>query len=86
LNLLVIDDPSLTAGIVIGRSEPTTGMVLSVGAQPLPSRGIRILGGIGGGLVALSSAVLPGNAAGEPFTDPQHPLEMTNGCPTTFRA
>ena len=36
--------------------------------------------------MSLSSAVLPGNAAGEPFTDPQHPLEMTNGSPTTFRA
>lgn len=36
LNLLVIDDPAFTAGIVIGRSETTTRMVLSVGAQPLP--------------------------------------------------
>ena len=26
-------------------------------------------------------SVLPGDAAGEPFADPQHPLEMTNGCP-----
>ena len=39
-----------------------------------------------GGLVALSSAVLPGHAVGEPFTDPQHPVEVTNGCPPAFRA
>jgi hypothetical protein len=36
--------------------------------------------------VALSGAVLPGDAAGEPFADPQHPLEVTNGCPPAFRA
>jgi hypothetical protein len=36
--------------------------------------------------VTLSRAVLPGDAAGEPFTNPQHPLEVTNGRPPTFRA
>jgi hypothetical protein len=29
---------------------------------------------------------LPGDAAGEPFADPQHALEVTNGCPPAFRA
>ena len=36
--------------------------------------------------MSLSSAVLPGHAAGEPFTDPQHALEVTNGCAPAFRA
>ena len=40
LNLLVIDDPAFPAGIVIGRTEPTARMVLGVGAQPGPQRGI----------------------------------------------
>jgi hypothetical protein len=34
----------------------------------------------------LSSAVLPGHAASEPFTDPQHPLQVTNCRPPAFRA
>jgi hypothetical protein len=29
-------------------------------------------------------AVLPGHAAGEPLTHPQHPLEVTNGRPTSL--
>ena len=37
-------------------------------------------------LVSLGGAVLPGHAAGEPFADPQHALEVTNGCPPAFRA
>ena len=86
LNLLVIDDPALTAGIVIGRPEPAARMVLGVGAQPGPQRRIRIVRRRRGGLVALGGAVLPGHAAGEPFTDPQHPLEVTNGRPPAFRA
>jgi hypothetical protein len=36
--------------------------------------------------VALGGAVLPGHPAGEPFADPQHALEVTNGCPPAFRA
>jgi hypothetical protein len=36
--------------------------------------------------MTLGGAVLPGNAAGEPFADPQHPLQVTNGCPSMFRA
>ena len=36
--------------------------------------------------MSLRRAVLPGDAAGEPFTDPQHPLEMTNGRSPAFRA
>ncbi len=34
----------------------------------------------------LSGAVLPGHAAGEPFADPQHALEVTNSSPPAFRA
>jgi hypothetical protein len=34
----------------------------------------------------LSCAVLPGDAAGEPFTDPQHPLQVTNGRTPACRA
>ena len=47
---------------------------------------IRILRCGRGGFVALGGAVLPGHAAGEPFADPQHALEVTNGCPPAFRA
>jgi hypothetical protein len=36
--------------------------------------------------MSLRSAVLPGDAAGEPFTDPQHSLEMMNGRSPAFRA
>jgi hypothetical protein len=39
-----------------------------------------------GTFVALGSAVLPGHPAGEPFADPQHPLDVTNSCPPAFRA
>jgi hypothetical protein len=34
----------------------------------------------------LSAAVLPGDAAGEPFANPQRVLELTNGCPPALRA
>jgi hypothetical protein len=36
--------------------------------------------------MALGGAVLPGDAAGEPFADPECVLEVTNGCPPAFRA
>ena len=36
--------------------------------------------------MALGGTVLPGDAAGEPFADPQHTLKMMNGRPPAFRA
>jgi len=36
--------------------------------------------------MSLGGSVLPGHAAGEPFTDTQHPLEVSNGRPPAFRA
>jgi hypothetical protein len=36
--------------------------------------------------VSLGGAVLPGNPAGEPFTDPQRSLELVHGSPPAFRA
>jgi hypothetical protein len=86
LNLLVIDGPALTTDIVVGGPEPTARMILGVLTQPGSQRGIGILGCRRAGLVALSSAVLPGYPAGEPFADPQHPLQVTNGRPPVFRA
>ena len=86
LNFLVVNDPALTAGVVVGRPEPAAGMTLGVGTQPVPQRGIRVIGCGRDGFVALGGAVLPGHAAGEPFADPQHTLEVTNGCPPAFRA
>jgi hypothetical protein len=71
---------------VIRRPEAATRMVLGVLAQPRPHRRIRVLRGICGGFVALGSTVLPGHPAGEPFADPQHALEVTNSCPSAFRA
>jgi len=86
LDLLVIDDPTLAAGVMVGRPKPAAGMVLGVVAQPGPQGGVRVLVGIGAGLVSLSGAVLPGHAASEPLADPQHPLKATNGHPLAFRA
>jgi len=86
LDLLVIHMPALTAGIVIGGPESAARMVLGVGAQPGPQRRIRVGRCCRCGLMPLGSAVLPGDAAGEPFTDPQHPLEMVYGRPPGFRA
>src|SRR5277367_2068767 len=86
LNFLVIDDPTLAAGVMVCRPKPAARMILGVVTQPPPQRSIRILKGVGDGLVSLSSAVLPGHAASEPFADPQHTLEVTNGRPPAFRA
>lgn len=86
LYLLVIHLPSLGAGVVIGRPKPTTRMVLGVLAQPGPHRCVRIVRRGRDGFVALGGAILPVDAAGEPFAEPQHPLEVTNGCPSAFRA
>jgi hypothetical protein len=86
LNLLVIDNPSFASGVMVGRPEPATGMVLGVGAQPASQGGIGILWRVRRGHMALGGAVLPGHPAGEPLANPQHPLEVTNGCPSAFRA
>ena len=86
LDLLVIDDPALSPGVMVSGPEPPAGMILGVVPQPRPQRGIRILRCRRGGFVALGGAVLPGHAAGEPFADPQYPLEVTNGRPPAFRA
>jgi hypothetical protein len=86
LNLLVIDCPAPGAGVVIGGSEPTSWVVPGVLAEPVPQGRIRIVRGGRDRLVSLGGAVLPGHAAGEPFADPQHALEVTNGRPPTRRA
>ncbi|OOK69694.1 hypothetical protein LAUMK191_02396 [Mycobacterium attenuatum] len=82
----MIDLPTFSAGIVISGPKPTPRMVFGVAAQPGPQAGIGVLGSLGGGFVALGGPMLPGHAAGEPFADPQHTLEVTNGCPPTLRA
>jgi hypothetical protein len=86
LDLLVIDCPALAAGVVIGGPEPTARMIAGVGTQPSPQRRIRVGWCRRGGLVSLGGAVLPGDAAGEPFTDPQDPLEVVYGRPPALRA
>ena len=86
LNLLVIHCPAFTSGIVVSRPEATAGMILGVGPQPAPQGGIRIGGCRRGGFMALGGAVLPGHAAGEPFTDSQQALEVTNSRSPAFRA
>src|SRR4029079_7218069 len=86
LDLLVIDNPALAAGVMVSGPEPATGMILGVVPEPRPQGGIGILGRGRHGLVALGGAVLPGHPAGEPFADSQHPLEVMNGCPPAFRA
>ena len=86
LDLLVIDDPPLAAGIMVGRPETAAGMLFGIGPQPLPQGGVRIGWRRRDRFVALGGAVLPGDAAGEPLADPQHALEVTNGCPPAFRA
>jgi hypothetical protein len=82
----VIHDPTFSAGLVVGGPKPAAWMGLGVRTQPVPQRSIRILRRAKDGLVSLGATVLPGHAAGEPFTDPQHPLEVTNGRPPAFRA
>jgi hypothetical protein len=86
LHLLVIDCPAFSAGVVICRSEPTSWVVLGVLAKPGSQGGVGILWGSRDGCVPLGCAVLPGHAAGKPFADPQHALEVTNGRPPAFRA
>jgi hypothetical protein len=82
----VIDDPAFGAGVMVSGSEPATRIVLGVDAQPSPQRRVRVLWSRRSGFVALGDAVLPGDAAGEPFADPSTPLEMTNGRPPALRA
>jgi hypothetical protein len=86
LDLFVIDIPTLGAGIMIGGPKPTTRMVLGPGTQPFPQRGIQILRRGRHRRVSWGGAVLPGNPAGEPFTDPQRSLELVHGSPPAFRA
>lgn len=86
LDLLVIDDPALATGVVIGGPEPAARMIFRVLAQPGPQGSVRMVRSDRDGLMTLGGAVLPGHPAGEPFTDPQHPLQMTNGRPPAFRA
>jgi hypothetical protein len=86
LDLLVIHCPAFTSGVVVSRPEAPAGMILGVGPQPGPQCGIWIGWCRCGGFVALSGAVLPGHAAGELSTDPQHALEGTNGRAPAFRA
>jgi hypothetical protein len=86
LDLLVIDNPTFATGIVVGGPESAPGMVFGVLAQPCPQGSIRIVGGLGDGLVSLCGAMLPGHAAGEPFADTHDALQVTNGCPPALRA
>ena len=86
LDLLVIHRPTFTTGIVIRGPKPPPRMVLGILAQPRPQSGVGILWGRRRRFVALGGAMLPGHAAGEPFADPQHALEVTNGGPPAFRA
>ncbi len=69
----------LGADVIVGRTETTTRMVLGVLAQPVPQCAVWALGRRCAGFVTLGSTLLPGDAAGEPFADRQHSLEMTNG-------
>lgn len=71
---------------MVGRPETTAGMFLRVGPQPVPQGGVRIGGSRRDRFMALGGSVSPGDAAGEPLADLQHALEVTNGCPPTFRA
>jgi len=82
----MVDMPAFSTGVVVGRPKPATGMIFGVGAKPFPQSGVGILRCRRRGFVALGGAVLPGHAASEPFADPQHALEVTNGRPPAFRA
>jgi hypothetical protein len=86
LDLLVIQCPAFRASVVIRGPEASPRMLLGVPAKPGPQRRITVPRRVRDRLVSLGGAVLPGDAAGEPFADPQHALEVTNCCPPAFRA
>ena len=69
----MIHFPAFTAGIMLGRPEVAAGMLLGVAPQPVRQGGVRVLWCGRNGFVALGDAVLPGDAAGEPFADPSTP-------------
>lgn len=74
LDVRLIHCPAFCAGVMAGGPEPSARMVLGVGAQPIPQGGVWTGWCRCGGFVTLGGPVLPGHAADEPFTDPQHTL------------
>lgn len=71
---------------MVSGPKTTTRMIPGVLAQPGPQRGIRVGRRVGQALMPLSGGVLPGDPAREPLTDPQYPLEVSNGRPPALRA
>jgi hypothetical protein len=86
LQAFVVDIPAVGAGGMVGPAKPPAGMLFGPQAQPRPQSGVRVTQRLAGPAVTLGGAVLPGGPAGEPFTDPQDPLEVVYGRPPAFRA
>ena len=87
LQLLVIDDPALGRG----RRDrpggnPTADDRWRSREATARSAASGSAGVLGLGLVALGCSVLPGHAAGEPFTHTHHRDEVVHGCPPACRA
>ena len=86
LKLLVIHDPALGAGIVIGAAETPARMGFGIPVQP----GAQCRVGVGRRrrrrLVSLCAPVLPGHPARKPLTDRHRRDEVVHGRAPTFRA
>jgi hypothetical protein len=61
-----------SSGVVVGVAEPAPRMILGPRWSPVPQRGVRIGWCRRRGRPWLGGSVLPGHAAGEPFTHAHH--------------
>jgi hypothetical protein len=86
LDLLVVDDPALGTGIVVGGAKPAARMVFRVPAKPAPQAGIGVGRGRRRGLASLGDSVLPGHPAGEQLRYTHRTDEVMHGRPPAFRA
>lgn len=86
LNLLVVDHPTLGAGIVIGAAMTPASMLAGIVAQPLPQPTVGVLDRVTSWRVALCGPMLRDYPTREPLTEPHHPLQVVNGNATAGRA
>ena len=86
LDLLVVHDPALGAGIVIGAPVPVAGVLLRPGSQPVPQRLVRVCGRVALERPPVRGAGQPGQTARHPFTHLQCPDQVSDGGAAPARA